>query len=395
MCPQLAIKEEQRESRQEDFPSLPSVANGSGVRLLPGEGQLATEVVGAATEELLTGAVAERTTVPVVVEGALVASTRFGELKLPMISRAQLMSDGDPIVSFSDYAETLLLRIVGDTGILNVNTRYIGKPLEAALSSARFFEALATTPGVLYFEVNELIEDGDPVRNRIGILDLPLTVPEQELEKYRNRLLLLEGLYDIFVNTGVGITYPADTEDEEGLDNFNFVLKAIRSGWVASAVASFNTHVPEAEVRPLLDELRDEGQVLRAFMFDLTDESYRVFGKEVSLGPSRRYVAAARLTTSRQEIEAWLGEGPENMGALDLKWEPVDDTPIHVFFDEWPKSDVGAIDRELREFEAAYGVSSERFGRAWQEREHWTEGVPDGKRWFSLIQAREELTREP
>lgn len=395
MCAQLVIKEEQRESRQEDFPSLPSVANGNGVRLLPGEGQLASEVVGAATEGLFTGAVAERTTVPVVLEGALVASTRFGELKLPMISRAQLTPDGDPTISFSDYAETLLLRIVGDTGVLNVKTQYIGKPLEAALSSARFFEALATTPGVLYFEVNEFVEGGEPVPHRIGILDLPLSVPEPELEEYRNRLLLLEGLYDILVNTGVEITYPADTGDEEGLDNFNFVLEAIRGGWVTVAVTDFSTHVPVTEVRPLLDELAVEGEVLRAFMFDLPDESYRVFGKEVTLGPSRRYVAAARLTTSRQEIEVWLGEDPERVDALDLKWEPVDDTPMHVFFDEWPKSDVGAVDRELREFEAAYGVSSEHFGRAWQERERWTRGVPDGKRWFSLIQAREELTREP
>lgn len=395
MCAQLAIKEEQRESRQEDFPGLPSVANGNGVRLLPGEGQLASEVVGAATEGLLTGAVAERTAVPVVVEGALVASTRFGELKLPMISRAQLTSDGDPAIDFFDRAETLLLRIVGDTGVLNVKTQYIGKPLEAALSSARFFQALATTPGGLFFEVNELVEGGEPVPHRIGILDLPLSVPEPELDEYRNRLLLLEGLYDIFVNTGVEITYPADTEDEEGLDNFNFVLKAIRGGWVALAVTDFSTHVPGAEVRPLLDELRDEGEVLRAFMFDLPDESYRVFTKEVSLGPSRRYVAAARLKTGWQEIEAWLGEDPERVDALELEWEPVDDTPLHVFFDEWPKSDVRAVDRELREFEAAYGVSSERFGRAWQERERWTTNVPDGKRWFSLIQARQELSREP
>lgn len=394
MCAQLVIKEEQRESRQEDFPSLLSVANGNGVRLLPGEGQLASEVVGAAAERF-TGAVAERTIVPVVMEGALVASTRFGELKLPMIFRAQLTPDGDPTISVSDYAETLLLRIVGDTSVLNVNTQYIDKPLKAALSSARFFEALATTPGVLFFEVHELVEDGEPVPHRIGILDLPLSVPEPELEEYRNRLLLLEGLYDILVNTGVEITYPADMEDEEGLDNFNFVLKAIRGGWLALAVTDFSTHVPVTEVRPLLDEFRNGGEVLRAFMFDLPNESYQVFGREVSLGPSRRYVAAARLTTSRQEIEAWLGEDPDRVDVLDLKWEPVDNAPMHVFFDEWPKSDVGAIDRELREFEAAYGVSSKRFGRAWQERERWTKGVPDGKRWFSLIQAREELTREP
>lgn len=161
-----------------------------------------------------------------------------------------------------------------------------------------------------------------------------------------------------------------------------------------SWVAGFNTHIPAPGVRALLNELRDKGEVLRAFGLDLPDERYMVFGKEVALGPSRRYIAAARLMTTQKELEDWLEAEPESTSTLELKWEPLDDTPMHVFFDEWPSSSVDSINRELQEFEAIYGFSSEDFEQAWRERESWTRNVPDGKRWFSLIQAREELAQE-
>jgi hypothetical protein len=362
--------------------------------LLPGEGHIASETH-AVPQGLITDAVGERISVPVELEGALVASTHFGELKVPMISRAELLPDGNSTFNFFDRDETLRLQVIGDTGTINVKTQYTDKPLKAALSSARFFEMLATTPGRLSFEVVELVEEGEPIPHRIGVGELPFSIPEPKLEEYRDRLKVLEGLYDILINTGVEIRYPANTDDAEGLNNLNFVLKAIRGGWVALSVAGFDADMPAAQVRSLLDELQDKGEALRAFMFDLPDESYRVFSKEVNLGPSRRYLAAARLSTTQEEIEAWLGEGPERTDALKLSWEPVDDTPIHVFFEEWPKSNAHTIDRELREFEAAYGVSSQHFGQAWLKRERWAVDVPDGKRWFSLVQAREELTREP
>lgn len=394
MCAQLALKEERRLSRQEDFRPLASSADGDGDWLLPGEEYIASETH-ATSQGLFTDVVGERLSAPMELEGALIASTRFGELKTPMISRAELLPDGTPTFGFFDRDETLRLQVVGDTGTINVKTQYTGKPLAAALSSARFFEVLVTTPGRLSFEVVELVEEGEPIPHRIEVGELPFSAPEPKLAEYRDRLMVLEGLYDILINTGVEIRYPADTSDEEGLNNLNFVLKAIRGGWVPLSVAGFDADMPATEVRSLLDELRDKGEVLRAFMFDLPDESYRVFGKEVNLGPSRRYLAAARLSTPQGKIEAWLAEGPEYAEALKLSWEPVDDTLMHVFFDEWPKSNVHTIDRELREFEAAYGVSSQHFDQAWRRRERWAEGVPDGKRWFSLVQAREELTREP
>ncbi len=172
------------------------------------------------------------------------------------------------------------------------------------------------------------------------------------------------------------------------------MLAAIRGGWVVQQVASFSAHLPTTEVRALLDELRAKGEILRAFAFDLPDEMYEVFSKEVSLGPSRRYLAAARLVATEEELEAWLSKESDGSGALELRWEPVDGAPMRVFFDEWPRPSIRSISREIREFEVVYGVSSERFGQAWKECESWAREAPDDKRWFSLIQAREEIAQE-
>jgi hypothetical protein len=392
MCAQPALKEEQLQSQQGDFQGLLLSTNGDGVRLFPGEEQFTSAVHGVSDIELID-AVSEQTTRSVVIEGALVISTRFVDVKIPMVSRAELSTDDTLTINFSDHLNVLTLQIVGDTGIMNINFQYTEKPLEAALSSARFFEALATTPGNLVFEAYEVGEEGKPIPHRIEVGELPLSVPETKLQEYRDRLRILEGFYDIFVNTGVEIRYPANTEDEESLDNLNFVLKAKLGGCVPLSTTCLNTHIPAADVRALLDEPRDEGEVRRAFIFELQNESYQLFGEEVALGPSSRYVAAARLATTQEEMEAWLQTGPENGDTLELKWEPIDDAPMHVFFDEWPKSSIQSVDRELREFEAIYGISSEHFEQGWREGASWARGVSDGKRWFSLILAREELVQ--
>lgn len=395
MCAMPTLVEEQLESQQEDFSSALALTSGGGVgRLFPGEERSASGM-GSVSRTLANEFDKRAATQTITIAGALGVSTSSDEPKVTMFNRVERSPNGSMMISFFDRHETLRLDIVGDTEPINVKTHYTNKPLSAALQSARFFELLATTPGVLFFEAYEQVDENTIVPRRIEIAELPLSVPEPELEGYRNRLQLLEGLYDIFVNTEVEIRYPENTEDVEGLDNFNFVVKAVRGGWVASSVANFDTHMPVAEVRRLLDELRSQGEVLRAFGFDLPNESYRVFDKVISLGPSRRYLAAARLATSQEEIESWLDEKPKITDALEFRWEPIDDTPMHVFFGEWPKSSMNTINRDLQEFEIIYGISSEDFGRAWREHASWARDIPDGKRWFSLIQAREELAQEP
>lgn len=395
MCAQAAPVEERIPSRQENFHGSHFSVNGDGVDLFSGEDQASGELK-AALEALFTGAVEARggheqeTRLPIVLEGALVVSARFGEFKALMMARAERSADGEVTVSFHDHDETLLLRTVDDTGTLDIRTQYTDKPLGAAITSARFFEALTTTPGLLSFEVMEVVGENEAVPHRIEIADLPFRVPEPQLAEYRNRLRLLEGLRDIWINTGVEIRYPADTDDEEGLRNFNFVQRAVRSGWVALSVESFDANLPIAQGPVLLGELRAQGQVGRAFYFELPNESYTVFGTEVNLGPSGRYMAAARLVTSREDIEAQLRTKGGDEGKLDLAWEPEGDLPMHVFYYQWPSSSADSVEQDLREYEAVYGVSSERFRQAWEYGESWAQAIPDGGRWFSLIQAHDE-----
>ncbi len=334
----------------------------------------------------------------VAVEGALVASTRDGDARLPMTCRVESSPTGRQTASYFDRAETLLLRTASDAEELSIFLRCTGKPLDMALASAMFLDALMGTPGRLAFEVPVAAGGGGSAGAafRFEIGDLPLPVPGPFLEAHRDRLEVLEALHEILLATGTEIRYPEDTGDEEGgLGNLNFVLKAIRGGWVASSVGSFSTHVPPAEVRALVEELARDGEVGRAFLFELPEEAHEVFGTEVSLGPSRRYVAAAVLRTGREEMESWLGSGPGSDARLDLLWEPADGVPMHVFFEDWPESSLGSVERELREFEAVYRVGSERFKRGRERGEAWTEEIQDASRWFALVQAREELAREP
>jgi hypothetical protein len=398
MCAQTAHTEERLQAQQEDFHGSYFSPNGDEVPLLSGDEQVLSEVTGALAT-LSAGPIArhvddDQLTDAVVAEGVLIVVARYGEYRFPMIVRGERLPDGSATMRYYDHAGTLLLERAGDSDTLNVRIQYTDKPLGAALESARFLEVVATTPGVLSLEMSAPVEGRGIVSERMEVADLPLAVPQSWLENHRNRVRLLEGLFDIWMNTGVEIRYPTNTEDDEGLRNYNFVQRALRGGWVTLSVASFDVHVPDAQARALLEELQAEGQISRTFYLEVPTESYLVFGKEVDLGPSRRYLAAARLKTTQEGIRAQLGDKGEGVGTVDLTWEPIGSLPMHVFFDQWPKSSVRSVDREIQEFEAAYGLSSEYFRQAWVEREPSVRSLPDGKRWLSLIQAREELRRD-
>ena len=386
MVTQAILKQEELTSSQADFSGVLTTPNGVGTRLLPGEERLAggtSPFVGPPLASISGEPTAEETAEA---EGELVVSVR--DARLPVTCRVGPSPAGGQVASYFDRAETLLLRTASDAEELNIVLRYTGKPLDAALASARYLDVLMGTPGRLAFDVP--LSAGAAFRFEIG--DLPLPVPDPFLEAHRNRLEVLEALHEILLATGVEIRYPEDTEDDqEGLGNLNFVRKAIRGGWVASSVNGFTTHLAPAEVRVLAEELARNGEVGRAFLFDLPEEAYDVFGTTVNLGPSRRYLAAARLLTGREKMENWLGAGPGGEERLDLSWEPADGVPMHVFFGEWPKTSLGSVERELREFEAVYGVGSERFRQARERGEAWVGDIQDANRWFALLEARDEL----
>ena len=386
MCAEAVLEELQLPATQEDFEGLHLEADGEAVRSSPADTVIDTQAMSESRPPEMADAR------PVILDAlvTLAADTEIGEFQLPMRARVESLGGANQI-TLSDEARTLTLtlRFLSDYMVnANITMRYSGQPLDAALASARFFEMLATTLGRLF------LESPAPASDRMPMADLPLSIPESDIATHRDRLRLLEALDEIWQETGVEIRYPAEPEAERDLDNLNFVLRAIRGGWVAQHVESINIGMAEADVRSVLAQLGETDEVHRAFVFDLPSESYDVFGERVVLGPSRRYLADARLATPRGDIEGWLGGKPGSQDILPLLWKPVDDIPVHVFFDEWPKSSLESVERQLREFEVVYGTSSSRFGEGWQQREQWARDIPDGKRWFSLIRAREELVQE-
>jgi hypothetical protein len=388
MCAEAALEELQLPANQEDFEGLHLEVDGEAVRSSPADTVIDTQPMAESLSPEISSTRA-------VISDALVVlavDTNMGKIQLPMRAQVESLSGEARRIRLFDEAGTLnlTLRFRSDDLVnANITMRYSEQPLDAALASARFFEVLATTLGTLF------LESPEPNPDRTPMAGLPLSIPEPDIAEHRDRLRLLEALYEIWRETGVEIRYPAEPETERDLDNLNLVLRAIRGGWVAQQVESINIGVAEADVRSVLAQLEETDEVRRAFVFDLPDESYHVFGKRVDLGPSRRYLADARLTTTREEIERWLGEGAGSQDTLPLRWESVDDIPVHIFFEDWPKSSLRSVKQDLWELEHTYGVDSERFKQAWGQSENWARGLPDGKRWFSLIQAREELTQEP
>lgn len=393
MVMQSALKREDVSLEQRDFVASPRTTDGDGFRLYPPDFDLGSGVrersgVAASIPPELVEL--QKSTVPV--RGALVVSTGEGETRSEMLIQSVSLEGGGMAARFFDEGGVLefnFLVLPGDQGTINVTTHYSRKPLDAALRGALFFDSLTRTPGMLYFEIYE------PEFHRFPVAELPLPIPETFAVQHGDRLRLLEALHEIWQETGVEIRYPEDTEDSDvALSNLNHVLKAIRSGWVPEWVSSFKTPMAGPDVRTILEELRRNGEVLRAFGFEVPNESYRIFNKSVDLGPSRRYLASARLATALDEIESWSSREPPSNEFLDLIWEPTDDLPVHVFYFEWPRTSEGSVRRALKDFENAYEYDSGRFGRAWEAGEAWAKEIEDGKEWFSLIRALDELTRE-
>ncbi len=373
------LKRQEVKARQEDFQGLPLASNGESRQVSPGAFSVGEDAPPPESE------------VTPIVPGALVVAGNAGEQRLAMNVQMEQLDNGSVRARFADGAATISFTfhaLVNNLGNVNINTQYTGKPLQAALLSARFLELLATMPGYLFAESYE------PIFNRFLVQELPIAVPEAKLREHRNRLSLLEELYEVWIDTDIEIRYPSQTDDAEGLNNLHFVREAVRGGWIAQPIAAFDTVMTESYVRVINEELEQDGVVQRAFVFDVPDESYKVFDTMVSLGPSRRYLSGAELVSSRKEIEDWLKENSDSENTLTLKWKPLNDFPMHVFFEDWPKSSLASVQRELGEFEVVYDVKSERFKQAWEQREPWTRAIQDASRWFSLIQASEELTED-
>ena len=267
---------------------------------------------------------------------------------------------------------------------INFYVRYAGLPVGRALSYARFLRALYGKEGMLYLTRLE------PEELRLELLELPLPLGPVKKDEAESMLRFLEALDEIGRASGTELVYPAEIEDED-LSNVNHVLKAIRSGWVALRVTDFTTPLGPEGVKNVLDLVVQEGEVARAFAMTSQGELYKVFDTWVDLGPSTRYVSAARLQSSRTEMEEWLASEHNEDDSFEVRWVPEDNAMVHVFYHEWPKPSPDVARRNIEAFEAEYGMSSDEFRRAWEKGEPRARSIEDGDIWISFLDAQEAL----
>lgn len=265
----------------------------------------------------------------------------------------------------------------------SLRARYAGLPVDVALRYARFVHALTGEEGALYLTP-------EPRAEKLEILRLPLPLdPDErrELEgEVEGRLRFLEALNEIANATGTEIVYPPEL-DEQDVGNVEYVLQAIRTGWVAVGIADFATPVSPQGVEALLEEVDREGELFRAFLQEGEAEVRKVLDTPVNLGPSRWYISAARLQTTRNEMEEWLASGPLTDDPFDVRWEPVDGALFNFFYPDWPKPSLERVRRQLKAFEDEYGMTSDEFRRAREEGEARARSLEDGEIWLSFLEA--------
>jgi|SRR5215211_807404 len=271
-------------------------------------------------------------------------------------------------------------------GTLRFDVHYAGLPLRRALSCARFLRALYWEEGTLFLTHLE------PTEEKFELVNLPLPLDPAGKERTEDMVRLLEALDEVGRATGTEFVYPSEVDDED-LRNLNHVLKAIRSGWIALPVTDFTTPMSPEGVRNILRVVSEEGEVLKALAMTAEWERVRVFDAWVDLGPSVRYVSGARLATQRLEMEDWLASNPESDASFNIRWVPVDDAWVHVFYNDWPKPSLGSIREDIRAFEEEYGRSSDEFRRAWEDGEEWARELEGGDVWITLLNAESYLRR--
>lgn len=267
---------------------------------------------------------------------------------------------------------------------LNLDVRYAGLPVDRALSYAHFLSALYREEGTLYLTRLE------PEELKLELLELPLPLDPAGKGETEDRLRFLEALEEIGRATGAEFVYPSEVDNED-FRNLNHVLKAIHGGWVAQRITDFTTPMGPEGVKNILEITAQEGEVLKALAMTTEWERVNIFGTWVALGPSTRYVSAARLQTTRAEMEEWLASEPKQDDSFEIRWTPEDGTLVHVFYHEWPKPSLDVVRRNIETFENEYGMSSDEFRRAWENGEPKARDIEDGDIWISFLDAREAL----
>lgn len=266
---------------------------------------------------------------------------------------------------------------------LKVRIEYVGLQVEKALRYARFLYALHSAKGKLTFTMLE------PRQQKFDVAELPLFEDDSTKAKLEVTLKYLEDLVAISEATGADLIYPSQL-DAEDVRDARRVAEIVRTGWVTEHVKALRlTPTPEG-VRNL--PLEEEGAVaVIAVESERTD--VQLLGVNLRLGPSVHWIERTCLETPLVRIREWLASGPEPGDHIDVRFVPVDGSPMHIFFREWPKPSLERVHRNLRAFEEKYGMMSNKFAPAWRKGKQSVQHIQDGDIWMSLIGARKELER--
>lgn len=266
---------------------------------------------------------------------------------------------------------------------LRISIEYVRLPVEKALRYARFLYALHSAKGKLTFTKLE------PRRQKFDVAELPLFEDDRTKAKLEVTLKYLEDLVAVSEATGAEFIYPSQL-DAEDVRDARRVAEIVRAGWVTEHVKALRlTPTPEG-MRSL--PLEEDGAVA---MIAVESEraDVRLLGVDLHLGPSMHWIERARLETPLVRIRGWLASETEPDDHIDLRFVPVDGSPMHIFFREWPKPSLERVRRNLRAFEVKYRMKSDKFAPAWRKGKQSVQHIQDGDIWMSLIRARKELER--
>jgi hypothetical protein len=263
---------------------------------------------------------------------------------------------------------------------LSLNVEFVGLPVEAALRFARFLRALYRGRGVVWLHRLESDDEG------LELFDLPLPLNPAGADDVENRVRFLEVLNEIGRETGAGFVYPSEVTDED-LRILGRVLEVVRKGWVVDKMIDFSLPMGPEALKNTLEVVKEEGNVLKAMALTSEYERVEIFGVWLDLGPNARYIFAARLVTSLDDMERWLSSKSTPDASFDTRWVPVDDAPLHAFYYEWPKPSPERLRRDLEAFEEEYGMTTDEFRMAWERGDRRVRILEDADVWASLADA--------
>lgn len=273
-------------------------------------------------------------------------------------------------------------------GSLQLQTDYTGLEVGRALSYARFVDALKREAGK--FTVSAYV-DGKPLP--LVTINLPLPFEASDRERSCQELQFWDAVYEVSKKTGTKLVCPAEITDAD-LKNLNVVLGAVRNGWITEQVKDFTIPPTEETAENLLRVVEQEGGMLRALALVTEHELYEIFGVGIDLGQCIRHIAKARLLTPLDDIRKWIESDTGQREPLVTRWEPVDRTPLHILFPEWPKPSLDELRKDLKSFENEYRMDTDEFRKAWEAEESRARAVEDGDIWLTLAEIEQNLAKQ-